>query len=195
MTEYQKAQPKDLPCIFANLVDVYTNKDLKPCATKSSQKWHYASSNAAAEKLLIYHNYIPELVPLHSSLDFYSICEVHYNQVIVSNKFYQAFLNLDTDTSVLRKKRSHGDDKLKMNPNTSSRNVDKNYIDATSSPIQFNERKFTDDESVSMEEFQRTKRLLELRELECCQKSQVIIDLNNKITQQSHQSDQNHEIE
>ena len=146
VTEYQKPQPKDLPCIFANLVDTYTNKDLKPCATKSSQKWRYASSNAATEKLLTYHNYIPELVSLHSSLNSYSICEIHYNQVISTNKFFQSFLDLDIDTSTLRKKRSRGDDTLKM--------MNKNYTDATRSPVKLTEGNFTNDESASIEEFQ-----------------------------------------
>src|SRR6185295_3536237 len=84
VTEYQKPQTKDLPCIFANLVDLYTDKGLKPCATKRNQTWRHASSKAAAERLLIYHDYIPELNSLHP-LDSYSICEIHYNQVIVTN--------------------------------------------------------------------------------------------------------------
>ena len=93
MTEYQKTQAKDLPCIFANLVDLYTDKGLKPCATKNYQTWRYASSKAAAEKLQACHNYIPEL--LHVSLNSYSVCDVHYNQVISTNRFYETLSNLN----------------------------------------------------------------------------------------------------
>ncbi|CAJ0751265.1 79_t:CDS:2 [Entrophospora sp. SA101] len=73
LTEYQKIQAKDLPCIFANLVDLYTDKGLKPCAVKKNQTWRYASSKAAAEKLQACHNYIPELI--HISLNSFSVCE------------------------------------------------------------------------------------------------------------------------
>lgn len=197
MTEYQKPQPKDLPCIFANLVDIYANDDLKPCATKRSQKWRHASSKAAAERLLVYHNYIPELIPLYSSLNSYSICEVHYNQVICTNKFYQNLSGLNIeDTSAIKKKRSREGNILEIHSSTSSKNVDKDYIDTVSPIVQFTEEKISNDDFVSIEEFRRTRYMLELCEQECKQKSQLITDLNNQITRQSHQlEDQNHEID
>ncbi|CAH1770671.1 5362_t:CDS:1, partial [Entrophospora sp. SA101] len=163
-TEYQKIQAKDLPCIFANLVDLYTDKGLKPCAVKKNQTWRYASSKAAAEKLQACHNYIPELI--HISLNSFSVCEVHYNQVISTNKFYETLSNLNTgkiDTPVVKKKRSRGN-------NTSSINTD--------TTVQFTEAEFANNESVPIEEFQRIKNLLELRELECWNKSQLIVELN-----------------
>jgi len=176
VTEHQKPQAKDLPYIFANLVRLYTDKGMKPCATKNNQTWRHASSNAAAERLLVYHDYIPELNSLCSSLDSYSICEVHYNQIIVTNKFYQV-LSGDIDTSSLRKKRSRGD----INIGSSSGNANENFN--TTSSIKFTEG----NETVLMEELQKTKRLLELCEQESWKKSQIIMDLNDKILQLSHQ--------
>ncbi|CAJ0838729.1 11624_t:CDS:2 [Entrophospora sp. SA101] len=145
LTEYQKTQAKELPCIFANLVDLYTDKGLKPCATKNNQTWHYASSKTAAEKLQACHNYIPELI--HVSLNSYSVCEVHYNQVISTNRFYETLSNLNAgkiDTPVVRKKRSCGN-------NISSINTD--------ITVQFTEAEFANNEPVPIEEFQRIKNL------------------------------------
>ncbi|CAJ0868202.1 15079_t:CDS:2, partial [Entrophospora sp. SA101] len=69
------------------------------------------------------------------------------------------------------------------------------YIN-TDTTVQFTEAEFANNESVPIEEFQRIKNLLELRELECWNKSQLIVELNNEITQLSHQlEDQNHEID
>lgn len=87
MSAYQKPRARDLPCIFANLVDNYRTIGLKTCETKESQAWRHASTQEAAKRLTQYHNYIPELASLHSSLKSYSICERHYNQII-STKFY-----------------------------------------------------------------------------------------------------------
>ena len=44
--------------------------------------------------------------------------------------------------------------------------------------------KVIDDESNILGELQKTKDLLEICQLDCQQKSQCIIDLNNKISQQ-----------
>ncbi|CAG8481033.1 6224_t:CDS:2, partial [Scutellospora calospora] len=42
----------------------------------------------AAKKLLLYYTHFLELTELHSSLDSYSVCERHYNQIIVTNNLY-----------------------------------------------------------------------------------------------------------
>jgi signal transduction histidine kinase len=82
-----KERAKDLPCIFAELIEKYSKVGLKPCETKESQKWRHASY--AAERLALYHNQFPELSDLHSFLESYSICERHYNQIIANNNFFQ----------------------------------------------------------------------------------------------------------
>src|SRR6185369_11776390 len=60
---------------------------LKTCETKESQKWRHASNQETANRLTHYHNCLPELSNLHSVLESYSICERHYNQIIVTNHF------------------------------------------------------------------------------------------------------------
>ena len=88
MSAYLKPRAKDLPCLFAELVEKYSEVELKLCATKKSQKWRNASNQRTAKRLALYHDYFPELSDLHSSLESYSICEKHYNQIIVANQFY-----------------------------------------------------------------------------------------------------------
>ncbi|CAJ0908014.1 1311_t:CDS:2 [Entrophospora sp. SA101] len=157
VTECQKTQAKDLPCIFANLVDLYTDKGLKPCATKNNQTWRYASSKAAAKILQAY---------------FMKLSNLNAGKI---------------DTPVVRKKRSCRNNILETHSSISSINND--------TTIQFTEAEFANNESVPIEEFQRIKNLLKLHELECWNKSQLIVELNNEITQLSHQlEDQNHEI-
>ena len=89
----QKPRAKDLPCIFFELVSKYSGLGLKSCRTKSSQTWRHASSPEAAKKLTLYHGFIPELADLHVSLNSYSICEKHYNQVIATKHLYQKLLD------------------------------------------------------------------------------------------------------
>ena len=60
---------------------------MKTCETKESQKWRHASNQETAKRLTHYHNCLPELSNLHSVLESYSICERHYNQIIVTNHF------------------------------------------------------------------------------------------------------------
>ena len=88
-----KPRAKDLPCIFANLVVIYEQKGLRECEIKESQVWRHASTKEAASRLLLYHTFFPELVYLQTSLELYSLCEKHYNQIISTNHFYQFLLN------------------------------------------------------------------------------------------------------
>ena len=82
-----KASAKNLPCLFADVVEKYSEVGLKSCETKKSQRWRHASTQEAAKRLTFYHNYFPELSDLHSSLDSYSLCERHYNQIITDQLF------------------------------------------------------------------------------------------------------------
>ena len=83
MSTFQKLIVKDLPCLFAELVEKYNEVGLKACETKESQKWRHASNQETAKHLTLYHNYLPELSKLHSVLESYSICEKHYNQQLL----------------------------------------------------------------------------------------------------------------
>ena len=83
----QKASAKNLPCLFADLVEKYSDIGLKPCETKKWQRWRHANTAEIARRLEFYHNHFPELINLHSSLELYSFCEKHYNQIVATNQF------------------------------------------------------------------------------------------------------------
>ena len=69
MSTYLKPRAKDLPCLFAELVEKYSEVGLKSCETKESQKWRNASNQGTAKRLVLYHDYFPELSNLHFSLE------------------------------------------------------------------------------------------------------------------------------
>ena len=94
VSAYQKPRAKDLPCLFSELVEKYNEVGLRTCETKESQKWRRASNQETAKRLMLYHNHLPELSNLHSSLGSYSICEKHYNQIIVTNQFHRHLVGL-----------------------------------------------------------------------------------------------------
>lgn len=102
MSAFQKPRAKDLPCLFADLVEKYNGVGLKTCETKESQKWRHASNQETAKRLTLYHDYIPELFNFHSNLETYSVCENHYNQIIVANHFYQHIAGLVQENKRLR---------------------------------------------------------------------------------------------
>ena len=74
----------DLPCLFGSLVEKY---QLGPCDDTNCDKkyWRRASGNKANEHVKIFAEYFPELFLLIHSLNNYSICVRHYNQIITSN--------------------------------------------------------------------------------------------------------------
>ncbi|KAF0475771.1 hypothetical protein F8M41_024574 [Gigaspora margarita] len=87
MSESQKIRAQDLPYVFENLVEKYEGIGLKSCKTKETQRWRHASAQEAARQLTFYFPYFTELANLRSST-VYSLCEKHYNQLIVSNNLY-----------------------------------------------------------------------------------------------------------
>ena len=89
MSIKQRESIRNLPCLFAGLVEKYNEVGLKPCETNLSQRWRHASTQDTARRLTFYHDHFPELSDLYSSLDSYSLCERHYNQVIVTDQLSQ----------------------------------------------------------------------------------------------------------
>jgi hypothetical protein len=85
-----KQKAREFPCLFVELVEKY---GLKPCETKESQVWRYASGGQATKRLAHYHDFIPELIDLQPFLNSYSVCEKHYNQIISTNYVYQQLLD------------------------------------------------------------------------------------------------------
>ncbi|RHZ78516.1 hypothetical protein Glove_162g102 [Diversispora epigaea] len=82
-----KPEAKFLPCLFDSFSRKYPESQLIQCETKSNQRWRYASSKVAMEKIVKTAKYFFELSLLFDSLENYSICERHYNQVVAKNSF------------------------------------------------------------------------------------------------------------
>jgi hypothetical protein len=82
-----KQETKNLPCIFASFVDKYPETQLVECETKEKQRWRRASAKAAMSKITILAECFSELNLLLDSLEDYSLCEKHYNQVIAKDYF------------------------------------------------------------------------------------------------------------
>ncbi|RIB00030.1 hypothetical protein C2G38_2235955, partial [Gigaspora rosea] len=97
---YQKKKAKELRCIFADLVATY---DLSPCGTG---KWRNAKGPHAAKQLERFYNYFPELSS--RSLEEYSICSIHYNQ-INSDQFYEHIVGYVQEKKRSRLETSYAD--------------------------------------------------------------------------------------
>ncbi|RIB16285.1 hypothetical protein C2G38_2038690 [Gigaspora rosea] len=84
---------KDLLCAFATLVPLYKNLGLLECETKSLQTMRHASSKLSQDCLPLYNNFFPELVQIQTHLEDFSLCEKHYNQIIVSDFLRQMLVS------------------------------------------------------------------------------------------------------
>src|SRR6185312_9410136 len=75
-----KLEAKGLPCVCS-----YLSKDsqllLSQCEVKENQRWRHASVKRLTEMA----EYSPELSSLLNSLENYSLCEKHYNQIVRSS--------------------------------------------------------------------------------------------------------------
>jgi hypothetical protein len=95
-----KILASDLPCLFASLVQKY---QLGPCDntnTNSDKKyWKRASGNKSKEHVKIFAKYFSELSLLIQSLDNYSICVRHYNQIVTSNVLLEKLKAIDDSIS------------------------------------------------------------------------------------------------
>ncbi|CAG8852736.1 42128_t:CDS:2, partial [Gigaspora margarita] len=68
------------------LVKKYDGTGLSTCKTKDRKKWN-ATGPKAAKQLTFFKPYFSELSTL--SLKNHSLCQTHYNQVVMSNRFYE----------------------------------------------------------------------------------------------------------
>ena len=75
-----------LPCLFAMFIQEYK---LSPCETKSDQTWRRASGSKVVGRVNIFAKYITDLSLLINSLNEYSVCEKHYNQIIMTNNILE----------------------------------------------------------------------------------------------------------
>ncbi|CAG8675408.1 11438_t:CDS:2, partial [Racocetra fulgida] len=91
-------EAKTLPCLLVSFAEKYPRSDLlkhimgyKP---EERQQWRNASANAATKRFTEMAKYFPELTSYHDSLNNYSLCEWHYNQIVAKPSFIKQ-LNLD----------------------------------------------------------------------------------------------------
>ncbi|CAG8800257.1 15191_t:CDS:2, partial [Gigaspora rosea] len=102
---------KNLPCAFATLVPLYKNLGLLECETKSSQTMRHASSKLLQDCLPLYNNFFPELVQIQTHLEDFSLCEKHYNQIVVSDFLCQMLVSSNIP------KNRHNNQKWQINSN------------------------------------------------------------------------------
>ena len=81
-------KPKDLPCLFERFVEM--------CETKEKR---FASGEKPTERAKLLAKYFPELFSLLNSLENYSICEKHYNQLVANNYFIECLKKIDNSSS------------------------------------------------------------------------------------------------
>lgn len=84
-----------LPCLFSAFVQKY---NLSPCETKKDQTWRRASGNKVVGRVNIFAKYFTELSLLIDSLNEYSVCEKHYNQIIMTDNFLEKLKAGNTST-------------------------------------------------------------------------------------------------
>src|SRR6266498_4830820 len=82
-----KLNAKNLSCLFNFFANSYPESKLAQCEVKEDQKWQHALANAAIKRITEIAKYFPELFLLLNSLENYSLCEKHYNQIIAKNFF------------------------------------------------------------------------------------------------------------
>ncbi|CAG8508152.1 6603_t:CDS:2 [Scutellospora calospora] len=82
-----KPEAKNLPCIFDSLADKYPKSQLVQCEVKENQRRRHASAEMAVNRIAIVAQHFPELSLLLNSLENYSLCERHYNQIVAKNSF------------------------------------------------------------------------------------------------------------
>ena len=82
-----KLNAKFLSCLFNSFANKYPESQLTQCETKENQRWRKALADAVIKRTTEMAKYFPELYLLLDSLENYSLCERHYNQVIAKNSF------------------------------------------------------------------------------------------------------------
>jgi uncharacterized protein YoxC len=114
-----KLEAKDKSCIVIFLAKNYPNSQLvnqlKTCKTEEKQKWRHASADAAVKKLTEIAKYFPELTLLLDSLENYSLCEKHYNNIVAKSSFIKQLT--ETDNSIFLDLNKNNRKKLKISTN------------------------------------------------------------------------------
>ncbi|RIB03900.1 hypothetical protein C2G38_2286020 [Gigaspora rosea] len=80
-----RTEAKELPCLFKFLIGDYPGSELAKCETLEKQKWRHADAPMVVNKAKALVKYLPKLSPFLNSLTDYSVCQKHYNNIIVKN--------------------------------------------------------------------------------------------------------------
>ncbi|RIB23681.1 hypothetical protein C2G38_2170499 [Gigaspora rosea] len=78
---------------LCHFFEKYEGVGLLGCETKESQTKRHANSEKSKSRLQLYHTFFSELVQIQMHLEEYSLCEIHYNQLIASDFLRQLLLN------------------------------------------------------------------------------------------------------
>jgi len=120
-----KEKAADRRCIFASLINTYTAVGLSPCG---EGKWRNANGQLAAKRIRLFYEYFPDLVNLN--LDSYSICSIHYNQIVINNQFYEHLVGSTQENQPSRPGTNEGN--LSINTTDPIVNLDriKQFVDS-----------------------------------------------------------------
>ncbi|CAG8774230.1 2307_t:CDS:1, partial [Dentiscutata heterogama] len=66
---------------------------LLECETKKSQIIRHTDSKKPKNRLQLYYTFFPELVQIQMYLEDFSLCKIHYNQLIASDFLRQLLLS------------------------------------------------------------------------------------------------------
>ncbi|CAG8774432.1 17483_t:CDS:1, partial [Racocetra fulgida] len=140
----------ELPCTLAPSVSLHEGSGLLDCETKDSQTIRHADSKLAKNRLPLYNSFFPELVQIQTHLEDFSLCEKHYNQLIISDFLRQVLLNanysnkqnrqayyLDLENELVEKQaRTEHAYEMEVEKNTCEIGVQTDEIDNTSHTLE-----------------------------------------------------------
>ncbi|CAG8771737.1 6750_t:CDS:1, partial [Gigaspora rosea] len=93
----------ELPCALASSVSLHDGSGLLECETKERQTIWHADSNLAKNRLPLYNSFFPKLIQIQTHLEDFSLCEKHYNQLIMSDFLRQVL----TSSNYKNKRQAH----------------------------------------------------------------------------------------
>ncbi|CAG8787129.1 19737_t:CDS:2, partial [Racocetra fulgida] len=122
-TDNEQPRAQDLLCVFASFFEKYKSLGLLECEMKESQIIWHADSKKPRDRLQLYHTFFSELVQIQMHLRNFSLCEKHYNQLIISDFLHQILLSSNLPSNLLsslpsnlpNNRRKHAETEAKIN--------------------------------------------------------------------------------
>ncbi|CAG8713113.1 17269_t:CDS:2, partial [Dentiscutata heterogama] len=91
--QHKRRPAYELPCALASSISLHNGSRLLECETKEQQTIRHVDSKLAKSRLLLYNSFFSELIQIQTYLEDFSLCEKHYNQLVVSNFLQQVLTN------------------------------------------------------------------------------------------------------